>query len=85
MLLVDGKIIRECVLRFIPGEALGKGGAFLQFTCLQGVQILVSFQLAFGNLEHFHCHIGAVISSALEGSQKVFQHKAIFHGAKTIS
>ena len=66
----------ECVAGLILSKLLCKGSRFVQLTGLQGIEVFVCFQLAFGNLQHFHCHIGAMVCGALAGGQQVFQHEA---------
>lgn len=73
---------QESILGLIPGEALGEGGTLIKLAGLQSVQILVGFQLALGDLQHFHRHIGAVVCGALAGGQQIFQYKAVLYGAK---
>ena len=53
---------RESVLCLIPGKALGEGCAFVKFTGFQCIEIFMGLQLALSYLQHFNCHIGAVVS-----------------------
>ena len=43
-------ILRESILGLVSGEALGESGALVELASLQSIQILMSFQLTFGNL-----------------------------------
>ena len=78
-------LLRERILCFIPGKALGESSGFVEFAGFQSIEIFVGFQLAFSNLQHFHGHIGAMVCGTFAGSQQIFQHEAIFHGAQTVS
>ena len=62
-------ILGESVLSFISGKLLGEGSRLVQFACLQGIQVFVCFQLAFGYLQHFNSHIGAVVCGTLTSGQ----------------
>lgn len=61
---VLGKILRECILCFVPGETLRKGNGLVKLIGLQNVPIFVHLQLTFGNLQHFHNNVGTVISGS---------------------
>ena len=62
-------ILGESVLCLIPGKALRKGSRLMEFTGLQGIQVFVCFQLTLSYLQHFHCHIGAVVCGTLTCGQ----------------
>ena len=75
----------EGILCLIVRELFCKSGGLVQLTGFQGIQIFVCLQLAFGNLQHFHSYIGAVVCGTLTSSQQILQYEAVFHGAKTIT
>ena len=75
----------ECVLCLVSGETLVEGCALVELAGLQGVEVLVSLQLALGDLEHFHSDVGAVVCGSLAGGQQILQDEAVFHRAQAIS
>ena len=78
-------IFGEGVAGFILSKLLCEGSRLVEFASLQSIKIFVCFQFAFGNLQHFYCHIGTVIRGTLAGGQQIFQYEAILYSAKTIS
>ena len=78
-------IVGESILSLIAGKALSESCAFMKLAGLQCIQIFVGFQFSFRNLQHFHGYIGAMVCGSFTGSQQIFQHKTVLHGAEAIS